>query len=346
MPDLASFEILSLDGMDYEDFDWKTEGIDYDFGDGYGASITTSSPGGLHGWRIFSGCLPNDEAYSNLINGLPRWQYYFEFFQRHRGGGKRVFEINFGGKRYHASFVDRVINPKVFSYDLFGDCTLAIKQQKVPGIFYNADNSIAAVANLPGVYSHHTADTFSLTGTAWLNNLDTGNSPLSAYEGDVMKVEDVQNDLPVVRFNSIAADGYVKGEETPVLKEMVFVMKVREATWSNFGGVLTDDDAVSVLFGDTGTTQFFDSAIANFQYRLNGVTLTQALATSPMNVFGIVHARSTTGITLENLQVGKHTDEAGRFAKIDVGEIIFGEDTWTEQEITDLTAYLTDRWGL
>ena len=42
----------------------------------------------------------------SLIDSVPRFEYYFEFFKAHTTGTTDIFIIEFRGKQYHASFVD------------------------------------------------------------------------------------------------------------------------------------------------------------------------------------------------------------------------------------------------
>jgi hypothetical protein len=349
MPELSDYQVLSLVGLEIDDVSRRSERLTANFGGGYGATALVGSPGGLHTWRLSSGALPDDASYGYLINGLPRFEYYWEFFTTHTTT-RDVFEIEFRGKRYHASFVQDEQTASMYSIDLFSMEGVEIRQRKVKGIRYWSDGSIFDLDSLPGMFSWHTPDGFpGPFGLAWSNSLTNGNQPLSDFgaDGDVIAVPDEQNGLQVTRFNSVSGGGFLYGPENPTIYEAMFVMKVNEAAFSSGAGLITNDVGVPFVFGSNGNTKWNNNSLgSNYEYRFNNVVKLESNQTAPMNVWGVVHARYNGGITLSNLQIGKRTDATGTLLKADIGEILLSEAAWTDAQINDLYNYLVSKWGL
>jgi len=348
MPDLSDYTAINLNGMEIEDFDWEGEVLEVSFGAGYGATAVLNTPG-LHQWRIFSGCLPGDAAYENLINSKPRWDYYFDFFVDHTTGPTRIFEINFRGKRYHASFVDKKISAQMFTYDLFGECTLAIQQRRVAGIQYFADGSIFDPASQLEVWGWYDAtDSWDNTGGIWADK--SGNSHDLSRSGTHSSLEaNVQNGLSVVRLNSGTADTYLRSFELVTIYDAFFVLKVREATFSSAAGLITADAGVPYIIGLNGGAVWVNNSLGSqYTYYYNNVSKAESNQTAPMNVFAVIHARYATGIALNNMQIGKNGGTAGTFIKADLGEIILCDSLLDLDVAEDIRKKLASplRWGI
>lgn len=356
MPELSDFATLNLSGMEIAPVSWKGSRLSVSFGDGYGASARVGSAAGLWGWSVESGCLPDDDSYGHLINSLPRFQYYFEFFKEHILGDRDVFELEFRGKRYHASFVQNEFTGEMLTIDLFSVENLEIKQRRVEGIVYNADGSIFDITELSGIYSAHIAEDFpGNVGQRWPNYLyDISEvQPLTEYDGDVINVPDAQNGLSVVRFNSTTNDGFISGSiVSNFIYEAFIVMKMREATFSNDAGILTAGTVVPFLLGDAGETKFTNLGIGgSYQYRLNGTLYAESNQQAPMNEFGVVHLRITGGLTLGDMQVGKDRAATDRYAEMDMGELILigssvASAPLSTENAAKLTTFLMRKWGI
>lgn len=339
--------------MEIEDTGWRGERLVARFGDGYRAAATTGSTGGLHNWNIFSGCLPGDDSYGNLIEGLPRWNYYSEFVKEHTVGGRDVFEITFRGKRYHAAFTEDRYDATMFTADLFGEMTLAIEQAKVDGITYDYDGSILEIENIPGLLSWHVADFgWSALDSTWTPKF--GEITLLADGEELFIENNAQNGRPVIRLNEGISDAFLVPFAVPVdptAFEVFIVMQMREATFSNDCGILSTDAAGAVTFlrGDSGTTKFENLSFAELStYRLNGVEYPQSNQQAPMNEFGVIHLTfDAPGFTLSNLQFGKDKGTAGTFGKVDYAEIIIvGENNLSDALNSRLNLYLKTYWGI
>lgn len=348
MPELSDFQEISLQGMEFDTVTWRGEILRAEFGAGYGAKAVVGDPGGLHRWAISSECLPGDVDYGNLIEGKPRFDYYFDFIRDHITGDRDVFQIDYRGKKYHASFAEPEFGAEVLTYDLFNG-GIEIRQRRVKGITYDTDGSILIVANLPGLWSWHSAESgWNNSDKVWSDKSINANDMGGPDPTDVIRVDDVQNGRQVLRFNSTTPAGYLTPFGSPEICEAVIVMKMREASFSNFGGVMTADDTVAVLTGDTGETEFLNIGIgAAYQYRFNGVDYPESGQVAPMNQFGIVHVRFNPGVTIENIQFGRDRDfGTGRFALMDIGEIIIATESWTDEVVDLVTRYASIRWGI
>lgn len=189
---------------------------------------------------------------------------------------------------------------------------------------------------------------------AWYNgvngDVDISNSGHDfSVVGNVSLSGTTQNGHEVFRFNVGATNtGYLTTSATPVLKHAFFAMQMREATFSNYAGIITGDTAagsVAMASGDSGTTKFYDHALG-VSYRKNGVAFADANMQAPMNTFGICHWYKSAGIGLINAQIGKDRDFAGRFAEMNVGEIILCDEEIPATDYADLEQFLINKWGV
>jgi len=125
-------------------------------------------------------------------------------------------------------------------------------------------------------------------------------------------------------------------------------MKMREAAFSNAAGVFTDRSSGSeVLVGSSGTTKFANPSLTNFTYKLNGLTYAQSDLQAPMNTWGVIHVRYTTGWDFVNgVQFGRDDTTAGTYAKMDVAEIILLSNLQPTTFGLDMTEYLSAKYGI
>jgi hypothetical protein len=178
-------EELDLTGINIDGYRWQPSVLKANYGDGYKDLAVVGDAAGLWRWSLHSDCLPDDPIYSP-INGLARFDYYWDFFQRHTTGagvGGDVFIIEFRGKKWHAGFAENYISGDALTADLFnGD--VEVEQRRVKGFTYSSDGSIDT--NPPSVPVLLTAvavgsDTIRLT---WSGSTDDPGDayPLAGYE--------------------------------------------------------------------------------------------------------------------------------------------------------------------
>lgn len=347
MPTIYDFDELSLEGLEIGAISLTAERLSCDFGSGYGASAVVGHSSGLWEWTIESDCLPDDDSYNNLIGGLPRFDYYKQFYLDHTLGNQDVFEIDFRNRKYHASFVENSISGEMLTYDVFSLAGVKLRQRRVPGIYYRSDGSVFHPEELvDSFWGWYTGEYFEIDVRSLYSVASTHDLNIN---GNVTNSGGTQNGYETMSFNAGATNtGYLNHASTPILYNAFFVMKVREATFSNYAGILTGDTAassVAMASGDSGTTKFYDHALG-VTYRKNGVAYASANMQAPINVHGVCHFRAAAGIGLINVQIGKDRDFAGRFAEMDVGEIILCNTLLSTTDAADLEQYLIGKWGI
>lgn len=167
--------------------------------------------------------------------------------------------------------------------------------------------------------------------------------------GNSNGVGTVQNGLPTTRFNGGATNnGYWNITATgPVIFEAMFIMKMNEAVFSNFAGILTASSGVAAITGDQGLTTFYNQSLgATYYYRKNGVLYAANNQQAPMNAFGLVHWRSETGVGLTNPQIGKDRAATDRYAEMDLGEFILNTTLPPLSESLEKAEHLMTKWGI
>lgn len=341
MPYITDITELDLTGMDITAYEWKGERLSCEYGAGYGDSAVVGPTSGLWGWEISSDCLPDASSYKNLINGLPRMQYYQEFIRDHITGDEEIFVIDFRGHKFHASFVENSISGAMHSYDVFGMEGVKIKQRRVAGYSYRVSD---------GSIFDPTCINDSIWG--WFNpNLDGATIDLSgdgndlSVNGDATGLGTTANGLGTNRMNGTTNDGYLNTTADPVIYNAFFVMQMRETTFSNYAGILTADSGTAFVTGDSGTTKFYNQLLS-IVYTKNGVSFAESNQQAPMNQFAVCHWKRTAGVGLTNLQIGKDRGFAGRFAEMDWGEIILCDVLLSDDDATDLENFLMRHWGI
>ena len=136
-----SYQTLDLTGMDIDTVERSFAVLQASFGEGYKDGALVGSSAGTHHWKLSSGALPDAAAYGNLISSVPRFQYYWNFYQARMAEGNGPFIIGFRGKTYHAGFVELKISMEMFTIDLFGG-GVEIEQRRIRGVTYASDGSI------------------------------------------------------------------------------------------------------------------------------------------------------------------------------------------------------------
>lgn len=345
MPDISTYDELSLVGMEIDDLGWTGNRLRANFGDGYGASAVNGNANGLHRWAISSQALPDDADYGDLIAGVPRFQYYWDFFKDHTTGANDVFLIEWRGRKYFAEFVDNTISPEMHTIDLFG-AGVEIRQRRVTGFYEGTDGS----AFDP---SYHTASMY-----AWFDETSpnyggaeftdiSGNSRHFDINGDVITGGATQNGLATAKFNSAGANGYINLVTSATFYDVFMVLKVREATFSTYQGVLSASATDVAMVGNNGDTKLLNLTHgAGYTFYKNSTLLTEATQNMPMNTFGMIHGRWPAGITLLNPQIGKDRADAARMLKADIGEIVLFSTAISAEVAADMRGWLLHKWGI
>jgi hypothetical protein len=346
MPLITDYDELDLDVMDIDDLSWRGDRLRANFGGGYGAVANVGPPNGLHRWTLSDGGVLPDRTSADClpVGNQSRFDYIWNFFKDHTTGSQEIFVIEFRGRKYFACFAEPEISMERFTDDLYSG-GLEIVQRRVAGFYEGTDGSVFDPTVISdSLWGWYTYDSWAGIISQWTDT--AGDSHHLSASGDVDTDGTQQNGRNIVRLSVSTADGYLNTTEDPTIYEAFFVMKVREAAFSTYQGILTADVTVAALVGDNGLAEMANLGFSPYQYWLSGVEKVQADQTAPMNAWGVVHCRFADGITLSNLQIGKDRDIAGRFLKADIGEIILCDQVLSTEHGNDLDGYLMYFWDI
>jgi hypothetical protein len=340
MPLLTGYAELDLTGMEIESLSWKGARLKTKFGNGYGAFAVAGSASGLWGWEIASECLPDDDSYGDLIEGVPRFVYYFEFVKAHTTGTEEIFIIEWRGEKYHASFEENSLSGTMQTIDLFSLSGVKIEMRRVPGVTYNANGSILVP------YFWLEADQFTdANGTAetlW-SDWTPNDNDLTLTGGPIFKTNAI-NGMSVVRFDSSNDYGSKTFTGTKLFYDIFMVVKHRGATWGALNVKALSDDTYTFLQGASGAATFTDLGLTAYEYRKNG-TLLAANGGSPMNVFAVLHLRFTSGQPFTNaIGIAKSLGE-GYNCPLDIAAFIVWDTPLSATQFASVATGLATKYA-
>jgi hypothetical protein len=146
---LSQYQALNPIGVRLEEVGWAGSRLRADFGNGYGVKSNVGAQSGLHSWNMVSAGIWLDTLDQLTVEGVSRFEYYWDFFKRHTTGADDVFVLDWGGskgapKKWHASFVDSDISVAKFKNQLiYNQGGIPITQRRLDHTRYNTDGSIA-----------------------------------------------------------------------------------------------------------------------------------------------------------------------------------------------------------
>lgn len=354
---LSDYEELDLTGLEIDGYLWKGNKKRASFGSGFGAVARNGHVNGEWSWTLSSAVVVDSEAYNDQIDGMPSAQYYFEFFKRHTTGDQDIFVIEWRGHKYLAEFVENGIGGEMHTVDLFSIEDVAIRQRRVSGLIERTDGSVFEPDQIADFIWARYKDAQDFpdvvfapgASDAWVaEGADPTDERALLVTGDVVSAANVLGTHDAVRFNNTTNDGFLTAYNTGInLYDAIFVMKMREASFSNNAGILTADASVGILVGDTGTTKFVNFSIGSgFSFSKNNVAYAESNQQAPMNAFGVVRVSVETGLSLATIQIGKDRNFSGRFAEMDVIEIILTDSALSEMDRDALERWLMDYYGI
>jgi hypothetical protein len=138
---VADYEELSLDGMNIDAVQPAFSVLQAKFGGGYRAGALVGPAHELQSFVLSAGVLPDDEDYGNLIESLPRFQYYYEFWKARMAAGNEPFLVEHRGLKYTVVFKSMRFDYETFTADLFAG-GVELEQCRVVGESYESDGSI------------------------------------------------------------------------------------------------------------------------------------------------------------------------------------------------------------
>ena len=347
---LTDFDELDLTGLEIEPVKLDVERLTAKFGAGYRRSAAVGPTSGLWGWELASGALPDDEDYGNLIDGVPRFEYYETFFRDHTvGDAGDIFQIDFRGKKYHAAFASNSISGNMHTYDVFDLSGVALEMARSEGIAYADDGSILRPwAWLAGRGVTGLADGANVSPTL----ADTSGSGHDFTTHGISTARPTYqtnevNSLPIVQFLQNNASRDVSS--SPVtLYDVFFVMKVRDATFdANQNEMLADGGTTDLLKGSSTRTYWANLSLSNYEYRKNGTLYVASNQQAPMQAYGVVHLRFTAGVSfVDAVQICAGTNGNNHGCPVDLGEALFFDRSLSSAEYDRVTRMLKKMYAI
>jgi hypothetical protein len=333
MAEIQGYHIFAIPGA-IKDYD---EGISYTklrnpLSDGFRSSILFGSENGVRrftlGMPTLTGTLMDGRTVTGIYGETQSYEAYLWSLYRYNQvtGNPFAFQSIRNDQYYLVDFANEDLTYKRFLTKLYST-GVELTQVRVTGV------SVFDFTQVPVLYAAYDDETYytgaPFPGWADLNGA-TGDDRFLVTSGDVAVVTAGLNGRDYLRLSNSTNDGVMAHSDPLLLKEAWMVIKLRESTFSNNGGVLTQNASTSagILVGDTGTTKFFNFGIGgDLKYELNGVEYAQSNMQAPMNEWGVVHVRQETGsIPMDGIQIGHDRAEANRYAELDVAMAIFSEE--------------------
>jgi len=347
MPLLSDYEEFDLTALEIDSVDFEGTKLSVDFGNDYGAfALPAGNNAGPKRWVISSGCLPDDEDYLNLVNAMPRFEYWVDFWQRHTTGDEEIFMIEFRGEHFHCKFAETTMSAGMESIDLFTTEGVEVVKRRVAGIAYNANGSIRFPYLALDAADLVTVEGYVDNGIAyqWTDHYEP-TRVASSFGSPTLQTNEV-NSLPVARFDGVDDVLAYPAGGSFTLYDIFLVAKVRSATFAADSG-LVSSEVEDLLLGDSGTTKFTDLVITNYEYRKNGTLFADNDQQSPMNAYGVIHLRFTDGADFVTgvMNLGS-TFDGGVFSPSDIAEVIGYDFSLSASQYASVTTALMTKYGL
>jgi hypothetical protein len=345
---INGYHLLQLCGKEY------SEGVSFavhenDLGDGYDDSLLFGAETGTRKFSISFPTLANyTDSRTYEIDGVMHTaaEYLWELFSRQkRDNEPLVIQSRISNQYYLVKFIDKEFTlNKAYVALLSGQAVF--RQIRRAGVSVFDFNATAPWAWLKSEwYDEDFDDGESLDSTSMFDYTENGH--LFGVNGAILK-KDQQNGKSVVRLDGV--DDYLTSPNGVTIYQALMIIRINEATWSNNGGVLTaavngapTNDAL--LIGNGSGAKFFDLNLDN-RYEKNRISYAEDDQQSPMNTFGLVYVDSPLGGVFEAVQIGKDRDFAGRFAKLDVGEVVLWDERKPRSVILEAAEALNSRWAI
>lgn len=351
MPDVTTFrgyEVLALCGTP------SAEGIEFrefraDLADGFRQNVNYGSSLGLKSWALgfknLSGAT-NDIFITREGVPMTKADYLWDLFcWSKRTGNPFIIESNRNGQYYLAEFADTRLTYERMLTKLF-NTSLNFSEVRIPGV---SVFDISKNNNIVGWYQSGNYVDMGPGNYSWVDASGNSRNIIVDAAGEASAEADVQNGLEVFRLNAGTGGGFFSPETpfTADFTDIFMILSVREATFSNFAGIFTNETTEAFILGDNTTTELYDLSFGAtvYQYRKNGIEYAEAAQPAPMNTFGLIHARFLTPASLDNFQIGKDRAATDRYGKIDVGEVLILNKNPINDSL-EISQDLVTRWGI
>jgi hypothetical protein len=328
--------------------------LENDLGDSYFAQLLYGSEIGNRSWALTLPTLPDGTMDSNTVTGingetLTRAQYIWDLFCETKVTGQPfAYQDPFTNQYYLVMFADKKLTYQRMLTKLYST-GINLKQVRLDGetVFEPARISQVWGSYNPANYPE-TAWPFPFSADVLPNDVQEGNlsgvGHFQANGTDVVAA--TSGSLPIIRFSNTTNNGILTAVDTGfgtavLAKDIFLLMKMREATFSNDGGIISSNVGAVALLGDSGTTKFFDLGFgAGYEYRLDGVAFAESNQQAPMNVWGAVHIRYPTGFALTIPQIGKDRADATRHSEMDLAYLIILDELMPKSQIRQVDEFL------
>jgi hypothetical protein len=342
----SDYEELDMTGLNVDHVTPQRSILTADYGHGYKDTTRTGPVGGTRKFILSAGVWPDSTSDAPAIDGDSWMEYYTAFFDARLDNANEPFIIEWRNRKWLVDFEEPQYGVEVHTSNLFTPDGITLNLRRVSGLTFCLDGSVFDPVLLePYTWGRYrNAQNFpepfpGPIGDAWKNELEesTGDRALIVNGTDVVSAANVLGSHDAVRFSNTTNNGVLTTAENVTIYDAWFVMKMREATFSNTCGILTGSAGPNnaALAGQQGQTYFFNFGFGSaYSYKKNNVEFAEANQQAPMNTFGVVHIRHTGGIALTDLQIGKDRADATRHAELDLIEFapcnVSVPDYWAE----------------
>lgn len=310
--------------------------------DGHVAQVAYGSDTGFRKFTLPYDPLPGGAHETSItIDSVPMTKatYIRDVFKRNKlTGVPIVIQSGESGQYYLVDFdeSEQTLDKKLGS--LYSTTVNFVRYRDEDG------SNVFDMTKLNGVWGWWKADAGWNAGTgAWTDQI--GGRILERTGTHVTQVTGVQNDLPVIRFNSGTADSFLSADEAVTVYDLLMILKIRENTFSSNAGIFTSmADSVRLLTGDSGESFFADQGFSRHEYRKNGIDYADNDQQAPMNRFGFIHCRSRDGVSFEQIQFGRNETDVGTYTLMDIGEILVMQSRQPLSDLREAGECMQDRW--
>jgi hypothetical protein len=320
-----------------------------DLSDGFRMQAMYGNAAGTRMWNLGFNAMRN-KATPDVTDGdlgLSAARYLWDLFIRTKNSGTPfVVRDPLYNQYYLAEFSDRILSFEQIFTTLFST-GLNLKQVRLRGVTVFDPSVYAEVSRYFQTPITGATDNATLPGDAWNN--ETGGDDFASVGATYQTNE--HNGNAIVRLDTTGGTdnlATVSGD-SEVFYEAFLLMKVRETTFAEHSGIISNADAESgspALLGNAGTTKFFNLGLgAGYEYRMNGIQYAESNQQAPMNQWGVVHIRREQGWTMPNgIVIGQ--DRPGDFpergANIDIELIVFASDLLPVSVGYEITSHMVN----
>lgn len=290
-----------------------------DLGDGYRAQMLFGADTGTRSWNITLPTLAGSSVSVPTVTSITgdtvtREQYLWDLYCETRITGEPfAFTCPRDGMYYLVDFANpKLTYEKEFRVALYSS-GIELRQVREPGVSLHDPWLQLNMQNYDGGFYDNTGH----SSPNWLSR-DTGAAnQLTDALSTASFGAATQNSRNIVRLNPSGSASRLDSSSGAVY-DVFFVMKVREATFSNTGA-LFGTSSTAKLKGTTSGTKWQNPSHTGLRYWLNGLEYAVTDMQAPMNEWGVVHVRSTTALVASNMSIGAETSSNG--LKADIAEI-------------------------